>query len=73
MNGGLLLDRNAGSSSLKFEVFATGAESLRSVVAGAVRPWLARLTRYGVPSLKVLAYSEIPLDKSVRVATTVGG
>ena len=43
------------------------------LVAGAVRPWLARLTRYGVPNLKVLAYGEIPLDKSVRVATTVGG
>src|SRR5690606_41970880 len=43
------------------------------LVAGPIRPWLARLTRYGVPNLKVLAYGEIPPDKSVRVAATVGG
>ena len=43
------------------------------LVSGPLRPWLARLTRYSVPKLKVLAYGEIPHDKSLRVASTVGG
>jgi len=43
------------------------------LVSGALRAWLARLTRFGVPNLHVLAYGEIPHDKSLRVASTVGG
>ena len=43
------------------------------LVSGPLRPWLARLTRYSVPNLQVLAYGEIPHDKSLRVASTVGG
>lgn len=37
MNGRLLLVFNAGSSSLKFEVFEPAGESVHSVTAGAVR------------------------------------
>jgi acetate kinase len=37
MNGDLLLVMNAGSSSLKFEVFATDGKPIRRVVGGAVR------------------------------------
>jgi flagellar biosynthesis protein FlhA len=43
------------------------------LVSGPLRAWLARLTRFGVPNLHVLAYGEIPHDKSLRVASTVGG
>ena len=43
------------------------------LVAGGLRPWLARLTHYSIPSLHVLAYGEIPHDRSLRVASSVGG
>lgn len=43
------------------------------LVAGQLRPWLARLTRYSIPSLHVLAYGEIPHDRTLRVASSVGG
>jgi flagellar biosynthesis protein FlhA len=43
------------------------------LVGSALRPWLARLLRYSVPSLHVLAYGEIPHDKSLRVARSVSG
>jgi flagellar biosynthesis protein FlhA len=39
----------------------------------ALRPWLARFTRHGIPNLAVLAYGEIPHNKSLRVMTSVGG
>ncbi len=42
------------------------------LVAPAVRSWLARLTRFAVPQLHVLAYGEVPQDKSLRVLSTVG-
>ncbi len=42
------------------------------LVAGPLRPWLAKLTRYSVPNLRVLAYGEIPQDKNLRVVTSVG-
>jgi flagellar biosynthesis protein FlhA len=43
------------------------------LVGGALRPWLARLIRYSVPHLHVLAYGEVPHDRSLRVARSVGG
>ena len=42
------------------------------LVAGPLRPWLAKLTRFSVPNLRVLAYGEIPQDKNLRVVTSVG-
>jgi flagellar biosynthesis protein FlhA len=42
------------------------------LVPAPLRPWLARLTRYSVPNLRVLAYGEIPQDKSLRVVHSVG-
>ncbi|RMF96084.1 MAG: flagellar biosynthesis protein FlhA [Gammaproteobacteria bacterium] len=42
------------------------------LVSPGLRPWLARLLRFAVPSLKVLAYSEIPDDKRVRLVAAVG-
>ncbi len=43
------------------------------LVAAPLRPWLARLTRYSIANLQVLAYGEIPQDKRLRVVTSVGG
>ena len=42
------------------------------LVAPGIRPWLARLTRFAIPELHVLAYGEVPQDKSLRVLSTVG-
>jgi flagellar biosynthesis protein FlhA len=43
------------------------------LVPTALRPWLARFTRHGIANLAVLAYGEIPHNKSLRVTTSVGG
>jgi flagellar biosynthesis protein FlhA len=43
------------------------------LVPTQLRPWLARFTRHGAPSLAVLAYGEIPHNKSLRVVASVGG
>jgi len=42
------------------------------LVPTALRPWLARFTRHGAPNLAVLAYGEIPHNKSLRVVASVG-
>jgi flagellar biosynthesis protein FlhA len=42
------------------------------LVPTVLRPWLARFTRHGVPNLAVLAYGEIPHNKSLRVVASVG-
>jgi flagellar biosynthesis protein FlhA len=57
---------------------ATQQQELRSepavlLVPTLLRPWLARFTRHGVPNLAVLAYGEIPNNKSLRVVASVGG
>ena len=56
---------------------AAGQQELRSepavlLVPTQLRPWLARFTRHGVPNLAVLAYGEIPHNKSLRVVASVG-
>lgn len=42
------------------------------LVAPLLRPWLSRLVRHSVSELKVLAYGEIPPEKSLKVVSTVG-
>jgi flagellar biosynthesis protein FlhA len=42
------------------------------LVPTQLRPWLARFTRHGAPNLAVLAYGEIPHNKSLRVVANVG-
>ena len=49
----------------------TTGEPAVLLVGPTVRPWLARMLR-GIRSLHVLAYSEIPEDRQIRVAATVG-
>jgi flagellar biosynthesis protein FlhA len=43
------------------------------LVPAQLRPWLARFTRHGAPNLAVLAYGEIPHNKSLRVVASLGG
>lgn len=43
------------------------------LVAPALRPWLARFLRFAVPTLRVLAYNEVPDNKRVRLVAAVGG
>ena len=42
------------------------------LVPDAIRVMLARFTRHGIPGLQVLAFSEIPEDKKLKVIATVG-
>ena len=42
------------------------------LVSGAIRGFLARLLRGRMANFYILAYDEIPADKSIRVVTTVG-
>jgi len=42
------------------------------LVPTQLRPWLARFTRHGAPTLAVLAYGEVPHNKSLRVVASVG-
>ena len=41
-------------------------------VPGGVRGVLSRMFRHGVPSLQVLAYSEIPEDKRLKLVGSIG-
>ncbi|HEX5048638.1 MAG TPA: FHIPEP family type III secretion protein, partial [Gammaproteobacteria bacterium] len=58
-------------------VEAAQQQELRSepavlLVPTVLRPWLARFVRHGVPNLAVLAYGEVPHNKSLRVVANVG-
>ncbi len=51
------------------------AQGLPSIllVSDNLRAMLARFIRYSIPQMRVLAFSEIPEDKRLRVVATVGG
>ncbi len=51
---------------------ATGRPAIL-VVAQAIRPMLAKFARHVAPALRVLAYSELPDDKQVKIVAVVGG
>jgi flagellar biosynthesis protein FlhA len=42
------------------------------LVSPKLRPWIARFVRQAVPNLNVLAYSEIPENRRIRVIAAVG-
>ncbi len=42
------------------------------LVPPAIRSWMARFVRQGIPGLSVLAYNEIPDDRKVRLVAAVG-
>ena len=43
------------------------------LVSGLIRTFLSRLLRGRMNKFYILAYEEVPADKSIRVVTTVGG
>ena len=43
------------------------------LVPPAIRSWVARFVRQGIPGLNVLAYNEIPDDRKVRLIGAIGG
>jgi len=49
-----------------------GGDTAVLLVAQDIRLWLSRLLRPGNPGLQVLAYSEIPANKQIKVVGTVG-
>ena len=42
------------------------------LVSPPVRPWLARLIRHSIPTMRVLAYNEIPDNKQIKVVANIG-
>lgn len=42
------------------------------LVSSFIRPWLARFVRHSITGLNVLAYTEIPEDRQIKVVSTVG-
>jgi len=42
------------------------------LVTPPIRPWLAKLVRHSIPSLRVLAYNEIPDNKQIKVVANIG-
>ena len=42
------------------------------LVSPALRPWLSRFLRFAVPTLRVLAYNEVPDSKRVKLIAAVG-
>lgn len=42
------------------------------LVSPGLRPWIARFLRFAVPTLKVLAYNEVPESKRIRLVGAVG-
>ena len=67
-----LADRLHGALADAAQQQEVRSEPAVLLVPTVLRPWLARFTRHGVPNLAVLAYGEIPHNKSLRVVASVG-
>ena len=50
---------------------AAGEPAVLLVTPG-LRPWLARFLKFAIPSLKVLAYNEVPDSQRIRLVAAVG-
>ena len=64
------LVRSIGNSATRMESEGAGPVLL---VSGMIRTFLSRLLRGRMNNFYILAYEEVPADKSIRVVTTVGG
>lgn len=42
------------------------------LVSAPIRPWLARFVRHSIPGMQVLAYTEIPDNKQIKVIANIG-
>jgi len=63
------LVRSIGDSAARMESEGAGPVLL---VSGVIRTFLSRLLRGRMNNFYILAYEEVPADKSIRVVTTVG-
>lgn len=63
------LQQNVADAARRQEMAGEAAVLL---VAPALRPWLARFTRYLAPALHVLAYNEVPDNRRVRLVAALG-
>ncbi len=63
------LQRSLTDSARRQEMAGQPAVLLTSP---ALRGWLYRLTRHGIPGLSVLSYNEIPDDRQIRIVASVG-
>ena len=64
------LVRSIGDAATRMESEGAGPVLL---VSGMIRSFLSRLLRGRMSNFYILAYEEVPADKSIRVVTTVGG
>ncbi len=64
------LVRSIGDAAGRME--AEGASPVL-LVSGIIRTFLSRLLRGRMSNFYILAYEEVPADKSIRVVTSVGG
>ena len=62
--------RSIGDAATRMESEGAGPVLL---VSGMIRSFLSRLLRGRMSNFYILAYEEVPADKSIRVVTTVGG
>ena len=62
--------RGIGDAAVRME--SEGASPVL-LVSGIIRGFLSKLLRGRMNNFYILAYEEIPVDKSIRVVTTVGG
>jgi flagellar biosynthesis protein FlhA len=67
-----LADRMAQSLADSARRQELAGEPAVLLVTPKLRPWLARLMRHTVPNLSVLAYSEVPENRRIRVVAAVG-
>lgn len=67
-----LADRLRGALAEAAQRQEVSGEPAVLVVSDLLRPFLARLARNSHPTLRVLALSEIPDNKQVRIVATVG-
>jgi len=49
-----------------------GGQSAVLLTSDELRLWMFRFARTTCPSLKVLAYSEVPANKQIKVVATIG-
>jgi len=67
-----LAERFYRSLAQSAEAQQTTGKAAVLLVNPQVRPWLARLVRHSIPSLKVVSYAEISENREVRVIANIG-
>jgi flagellar biosynthesis protein FlhA len=68
-----LAERLQGSVAEAAQKLELSGQPAVLVVSPDLRPWLSRWLRSAIKQLHVLAYSEIPDNKQIKVVATVGG